>query len=465
MNKIRISEILAATGGTLLAGSENNTITGVRHDSRECGQGDMFVAIKGPNNDGHKYIPGVLDSGCNTFLVSHTDGWLQEAEAKTSDMNIIKVEDTVYAMGELAGYYLDTLDVRKVAVTGSVGKTSVRDMIYYVLSEKYNCGRNLKNFNNDVGLPISIFQFDSSTEAVVLEMGMDNFGELRRLSSIVKPQIGVITTIGVAHIEKLGSREGIFNAKMEITENLAEAAEGGSLVYARDDEFLNGTRTKGDYAEVSVGTDGRSNYIISNVDDFGLEGIEFTLEYREQMRRIKLPLPGTHNAVNASLAIAVGQLLGVDMDTAAKGLAKADLTGRRLRRVTGKTLTVIDDTYNANPDSMNSALKVLAKSPCKGRRTAILGDMFELGDDSRKLHHSVGIFARGCGIDRLIAIGELAEEIARGAEGGDVDVHYYPTKEEFYKDLIKLTGEGDIVLVKGSRGMKMEDIVERAAEL
>lgn len=467
MNKTTIREILKATGGQLLAGSEDACITGVRHDSRECGEGDMYVAIIGENQDGHKFIPGAIGQNCWTVLVSHTDGWLEQIDdlAKASAVNIIKVNDTVQAMGAFARWYLSTLPARKVAVTGSVGKTSVRDMIYYVLNEKYNCGRNLKNFNNEVGLPISIFQFDDSTEAVVLEMGMNHFGEIRYLSGLVRPEIGVITNIGVAHMENLGSRDGIFQAKMELAENILPAAEGGVLVYARDDEFLNGERTKGDYAEVSVGADGRSNYIISDVDDYGLEGIEFTLEYRQETNRIKLSVPGTHNAVNAGLAIAVGNLLGVDLESAARGLAKADLTGHRLRKVKGKTRTIIDDTYNANPDSMNSALKVLEKSRCKGRRVAVLGDMYELGENSGKLHHSVGIFARGCGIDRLVAIGELAKEIARGAEGGDLEVYYFETKEDFYKEMEEITGEGDIVLVKASRGMKMEDVVERVAEL
>ena len=222
MNKTRISEILEATGGKLVSGSAEDFVTGVWHDSRECGEGDMFVAIIGENQDGHKYIPDVCGKGCRTVLASHTDGWPEKLDDDAkAGLNVILVDDTVEAMDELACWYLDTLNVKKVAVTGSVGKTSVRDMIYYVLSEKYNCGRNLKNYNNNIGLPISIFQFDDATEAVVLEMGMDSFGEIRFLSGIVKPQIGVITTIGVAHMEKLGSRDGIFQAKMEITENIA----------------------------------------------------------------------------------------------------------------------------------------------------------------------------------------------------------------------------------------------------
>ena len=214
MDRISVEEIVRAVNGTLVRKCEEDHITGVKHDSRECQPGDMFVAVKGENQDGHRYIPQVVAAGCRTVMVSHREGWY--GEISSTPCNIIEVEDTVYAMGELASYYLDRLDILKVAVTGSVGKTSTRDMIYYVLSEKYVCGRNMKNFNNDIGLPLSIFQFDSGTQAAVLEMGMDHFGEIDRLGEIVKPDIAVITNIGISHMENLGSREGIFKAKMEV---------------------------------------------------------------------------------------------------------------------------------------------------------------------------------------------------------------------------------------------------------
>ena len=187
-------------------GKPGDVITGVKHDSRECGADDLFTAIIGENQDAHKYIGQVLENGCRAVLVSREGEWLKQAEALGAA--VVLVEDTVYAMGELAKYYLDTLNVKKIAVTGSVGKTSVRDMIYYVVNEKYRCGRNLKNFNNFIGLPLSIFQFDDSLEVVVLEMGMSDFGEIDRLASIVKPHIGVITNIGVAHGDRKAHRRG-----------------------------------------------------------------------------------------------------------------------------------------------------------------------------------------------------------------------------------------------------------------
>lgn len=464
MNRLSIKEIIGATGGTLVKGHEEKFITGVKHDSRECGSGDMFVAIAGKNQDGHKYIPQVVAGGCGTVLVSHLDGWLEEVEPY--EINIIKVEDTVYALGELAKYYLSTLDVLKIAVTGSVGKTSVRDMIYYVLSEKYNCGRNLKNFNNFIGLPISIFQFDDSTEAVVLEMGMDKFGEIDRLAGIVQPHIGVITNIGMSHIENLGSRDGIFKAKMEITNHITgtETNPSGILVFPYDDEYLTKENTAGNYRQISIGTDGRSEYIISNVDDFGLEGIQFTLEHLEESNRIKLDVPGRHNAINASVAIAVGCEAGVSIEEAQRGLSKVELTGSRLRNIKTDKLNVIDDTYNASPDSMKSAVKVLELSVCQGKKIAILSDMLELGAQSAEQHFAVGLFARNLRIDTVIAIGNEAEHIAKGAAGGNVEVAFYSSKEEFFREMDKYIGNGDIVLVKGSRGMKMEQVVEKLVE-
>jgi len=468
MNKITIEEIIRATEGTLISGQNENFITGVKHDSRECGEGDMFVAIKGENQDGHKYIPQVVGKGCRTVLVSHTDGWYDEVSDIVSkdDMNIIKVEDTIYALGQLASYYLSTLDVLKIAVTGSVGKTSVRDMIYYALSEKYVCGRNLKNYNNFIGLPISIFQFDDETEAVVLEMGMDKFGEIDRLAGIVKPHIAVITNIGMSHIENLGSRDGIFKAKMEVSDHITgyKDSDEGMLIFPCDDEFLTRERTAGDYRQIIIGEDGRSEYIISDVDDFGLEGIQFTLEYREESHKMKLDIPGRHNAVNAALATAVASAAGLTTEEIQAGLLKTELTGSRLRKIKTGKLSIIDDTYNANPDSMKSALRVLELSRTEGKKIAVLSDMLELGEESERQHYGVGLFAGGLKIDTVIAVGERSEKIAEGASGREPQVAYYKNKEDFLRDIDRFVNNGDIILVKGSRGMKMELVVERLKE-
>ena len=467
MEKISIKEILDATGGKLVSGSTEDFVLGVKHDSRECEKDDMFVAVIGENQDGHSYTPQVIENGCRTLLVSKDIDFNDVSEKMDSaKLNIIKVDDTVRSMGDLAKYYLSTLDVKKIAVTGSVGKTSVRDMIYYVLSEKFRCGRNMKNFNNLIGLPLSIFKFDKSMEVVVLEMGMSEFGEIDRLAEIVEPNIGIITNIGVAHMETLGSREGIFKAKMEITRHIcSDGGEEGTLIFANDENFLTRESTKGNYRQISIGENGRSDYIISDIDDFGLDGIKFTLEHLEKSRKITVPVPGRHNAVNASIAAAAGELLGLKWSEIEEGLGKVDLTGSSLKQIKSGSIRVIDDTYNASPDSMKSALKVLEKSRCNAEKIAILGDMYELGSDSEKQHFGVGIFARGLDIDKVIAIGKNAEKIYEGALGGKAEALYYEEKKDFYKDMDRFAGKGNIILVKGSRGMQMEQIVENILKL
>ena len=458
MEKIRIGDAVRAMRAELIKGKQDDIIEGVCHDSRECSAGDMFVAIKGENHDGHDYIPQVIGNGCRCVLIS------DETYAKDigEDVNVILADDTVRAMGDLAAYYLDLIDPVKIAVTGSVGKTSVRDMIYYVLSERYRCVRNMKNFNNLIGLPLSVFKADSSTEVVVLEMGMSEFGEIDRLAGIVRPNIGVITNIGISHIESLGSREGIFRAKMEMAPHITgRDGTQGVLVFARDDTFLTKERTEGDYRQIAVGRDGRSDYIISDVDDFGLDGIKFTLEHFEKSRRMYVPVAGEHNAVNGALAAAVGDVMGLDAEETAKGLEKTELTGSRLKKRENGILRIIDDTYNASPDSVRSALKVLECSRCEGRRTAILGDMYELGDESEKAHLGVGMFAGGLDIDIIAAVGTAAEKIYEGAKGGKAQALYYRDREELYRHIDDIAGKGDLILVKGSRGMHMEEVVEK----
>ena len=297
-------------------------------------------------------------------------------------------------------------------------------------------------------------------------MGMDKAGEIDRLAEIVKPDIAVITNIGVSHIENFGSREGIFRAKMEVAAHITSRdGRKGTLVFPYDGEFLTRENTRGDYRQIVIGEDGRSDYIISDVDDLGLDGIKFTVEHMERSSRVGIPVPGRHNAINGTIAIAVGGLLGLSVEEVERGLAGTQLTGSRLKYIKGDSVSVIDDTYNASPDSMKSALRVLEKSRCSGSRTAILGDMYELGEQSGKQHLEVGIFARSVAIDRLIAVGIDARNIAEGAKGGTADVMYFESKEELIENIGGIVSSGDMVLVKGSRGMKMEDIVERILKI
>lgn len=455
MKLLTMKQIEEGTGGRLIRGSAAAEVGSVCTDSRKAKAGDLFFALIGENHDAHKYLPQVFEKGCGCAVIS------DESLCPECVENVILTKDTTKALQDLAAWYLAGLDLKKIAVTGSTGKTSTRDLTWYVCSEKYKTQKNPGNLNNHLGVPMTILSFDEETEVGILEMGMDKRGEIDLLARIAKPDIGIITNIGMAHIENLGSQEGIFQAKMELTGCFDE---NNVLIAARDEEFLNEERIKGPYRLVTAGTDGKSDYIISAIDDFGAEGIEFTLEHQGRAQRFRLPVPGRHNAFNGALAVAAGMELGITMEEAARGLAKTKLTDKRLT-VRGKNgIKVIDDTYNASPDSMKAAVDVLKKT--RGLRSvAILGDMFELGETSSQQHYLVGRYAAEQGVELLAAIGRDARHMARGAEEAGLEkVLYFPEKKEFVQKMDSILEKGDVILVKGSRGMEMEQIVKKIME-
>ena len=449
-----MKQIGAATSGCIISGNDSETVNKICTDSRKAEPGDLFFALIGENHDAHKYLEQVAQAGCRCAVIS-------DAAACPEGMTAVLVDDTTKALQDLAGWYLAELDIKKIAVTGSTGKTSTRDLTWYVCSEKYKAQKNVGNLNNHLGVPLTILSFDEDTEVGILEMGMDKFGEIELLADIARPDIGLITNIGMSHIENLGSRDGIFQAKMELTKHFGE---DNVLIVSRDDEYLNEERINGPYKLVTAGSDGHSEYIISHIDDFGAEGIQFTLEHNGQMQRFSLPVPGRHNAFNGALAVAAGAQLGITMEEAARGLAKTQLTDKRLT-VRGKNgIKVIDDTYNASPDSMKAAIDVLMKT--RGiRSVAILGDMFELGETSKLQHELVGRYAAQQKVELLIAIGSDSAEMARGArEEGMENVMHFSDKDLFFKEMDRIIEKGDVILLKGSRGMAMDKIVSKIME-
>lgn len=459
MKKLTMQQIATGTGGRLITDNktvscEEQAVYRICTDSRKAEAGDLFFALTGDKHDAHKFLPQVVAAGCTCAVIS-------DADACPNGMTAVLVEDTTKALQRLASWYLNQLDMKKIAVTGSTGKTSTRDLTWYVCNEKYKAQKNEGNLNNHLGVPLTILSFDDDTEVGILEMGMDKFGEIELLADIVRPDIGIITNIGMSHIENLGSRDGIFQAKMELTTYFGEE---NILIAARDDEYLNEERISGPYHLVTAGCDGRSDYIISHIDDFGAEGIQFTLEHKGVMQRFHLPIPGRHNAFNAALAVAAGARLGITMEEAACGLSKAQLTDKRLTVRGSNGIKIIDDTYNASPDSMKAAIDVLMKT--RGiRSVAILGDMFELGETSRMQHEMVGRYAAKSGVELMIAIGADSSEIAHGArEEGMENVKYFPDKDSFYKEMDKIIEKGDVILIKGSHGMEMDKIVNMIME-
>lgn len=454
MNKITIEEIVKATEGRLIFGRKAERVSGVSTDSRTVAEGELFIPVIGEVHDAHKFLPQVIKRGCRSFFTSKEtveEGW--------DNCNVILVEDTTAAMQRLAAYYLRKLNLKTVAVTGSVGKTSTRDMVYYILSQKYNTGRTLKNFNSDVGVPLTIFSFDDSMEAAALEVGMDRFGEIHRLVDIIRPDIGIITNIGISHIEHLGSRNGILQAKMEITDFFGK---DNILVINQSNDILGEAQYPGEYKVVRAGISPSDEYFIDNIEDYGEKGIGYQLTFEKKSYFIRLNIPGAHNAMNSALAIAACMPLGVSIEQAIEGLSRLELTGNRLKITDAAGIKVINDTYNASPESMKSVISTLINTEGK-RKIAILGDMNELGEESAKFHIEVGKLAANKNVDMLIAIGDKAEKIAEGGREtlGEDKVMYFKTKEEFYPVIKGLFKVGDVIAVKASRAAELEEAVER----
>ena len=437
----------------MLFGDERDYIEGVAIDSRKIQPGQLFVPIIGEVHDAHKFLPQVYDAGCRTFLVSN------EAAAKPyEDCNVILVEDTTKGMQLLAKYYLEKLNLKKVTVTGSVGKTSTRDMVYSILSEKYKTGTTVGNLNSDYGVPLTIFSFDDSMEAAVLEIGMDRFGEIHRLVNMIRPEVGLITNVGISHVENLGSREGILQAKMETVDFFGEE---NTLVINQSNDMLS-TVSSDTYKIIRVGLEPEDDYYVHDIEDHGDKGVDYKLTTQGKTYDVHLDIPGAHNALNSAMALAGCSIHGVTIEEGIPGLRKVALTGSRLSIREKDGIKIIDDAYNAAPDSVKSALNTLMSMEGK-RKIALLGGMNELGGESAKYHRQVGAYAAEKDIDLLITVGEKAFDYVLGAkEGlGDERILHFAEKEDLYAKADEIFRAGDVVLVKASRGMEFEQIIEQ----
>lgn len=459
MKKLTVRQIAEAVNGDLLHGNPEDVIYSISTDSREVLKGEAFFPLIGERHDAHDFIPQALDRGCSLVVLSKMP---ENQLLQRSSVSFLLVENTTEALQKLAKYYLSLLNIKKIGVTGSTGKTTTKEMLYRIFSEKYKTSRNPGNFNNHIGLPLTVLSIPEDIEVGVFEMGMSELGEIDLLAGLVHPDIGIITNIGNSHIENLGSRENILKAKLEIVNYFDQK---NILIINEESDLLSKETVKGRYRVITIGKTGKSDFILSNINDFGEEGIEFTVEYEKVMHTFRLLVPGRHNAYNAALAIAAGISCGISQEEAAAGLLKLEIADKRLS-IKGKNgMKIIDDTYNASPDSMRAAIDVLIET--KGfRKIAILADMFELGDKSADFHREVGQYAADSGLDLLIAVGELAEHIAKGAKGKlEADkIHYYKTKEMLIKDIGSMISAGDVILLKGSRGMAMDQVAKKIME-
>ncbi len=493
MRKINTETLLKVLNGSLLAGKGENTVESVTTDSREAGPGEVFFALIGEKNDGHDYIPQVLERGGDILVVSDREKVMKALEACDEvKADFVLVEDTKRSLQHLSKWYLETLDLKaNIGVTGSVGKTSTRDFLYFVMAEKYRTARSIKNFNNSFGLPLSILSFPEDTEAAVIELGMDGKGSIDLLAEIVKPETGVITNVGVSHMENFpeDGRKGILNTKLEITNYFNDDS---TLIINSDNDMLSdldleARGIKGSL--IKVGSDDRADYKVSDVRDKGTEGISFRLEACGRFFEVELPVPGAHNAINATLAIACGVRYGLTIEEAIRGLGRVELTEKRLTLKEKDGIRVIDDTYNAAPDSVKSAIRTLmaTKVPEGGRRILITGDMGELGAMAETGHKSVGAFAYEQGIDVLIAIGPMSINTLRGwqeaceaagdnaknvcqvpyvliSEKTGQGAEHFENKEMVISGIREHIHEGDCILVKASRFMQLEKIVKTILE-
>ncbi|MGO5022033.1 UDP-N-acetylmuramoyl-tripeptide--D-alanyl-D-alanine ligase [Lawsonibacter sp. LCP25S3_G6] len=451
METITLGQLLQAVDGQLLGEFDKNTpIFHVDTDSRDIHPGSLFIPLAGERFDGHAYINAALESGAAGCLTQ------RERESYQPGKFYVKVSSTQRALRDLAAWYKEQFQIPFVAVTGSVGKTTAKDMLAAVLGVKYKVLKTEGNFNNNIGLPLTLLRLDSSHQVGVVEMGMDKFGEIDYLGGIVKPEVGVITNIGDAHIERLGSRENIFKAKCEL---LPHIKPDGLLVLNGDDPMLATLRGHAPVQTVFCGQGEGMEYRAQITGGDGVSHIHCRLTTPHMDREVCIPALGEHMVYPTLIAAAVAERFGLTADEIEQGIRQFVPTRMRmniLRR--GNGIIILDDTYNANPQSMRAAISVLSDSQ-SSYKIAVLGDMLELGPFSPALHAEVGEYLGQAGIQCLVAVGEQSAAMAQGArDAGVPQVLYCQDKGEAMERLPMLLRGDCTILVKASRGMKMEDI-------
>lgn len=441
METLKLSEIAKACSGEYTSETEINAVC---IDTRKITKGCLFICIKGERFDAHQFADEALEKGAAAVMID---------EDISPNGAYVKVENTAKALLRLGGYYRSKFSIPIVGLTGSVGKTTTKEFTALVVGAKYKTVKTQGNLNNEIGLPQMLFQIDDSVEAAVIEMGMNHFGEISRLVRATKPTVGVITNIGVSHIENLGSRDGILKAKLEITEGLEE---GAPLILNGDNDKL-GTVTSDKHKICFYGIE-NGDFKAVNITESD-DKTAFDIEYFGKSQHIEIPTIGIHNVYNALSAFAVGYFLDVNPKAAAGALAEYVPAGMRQRVVTVGGITVIEDCYNASPDSMRAALSALYDT--KGnQKIAVLGDMLELGDYSEKAHRLVGEMAAEYNIDYLLAYGSDAKYYYESAkDNGCKNAFLFSDKSELCKKLVEITNPGDAVIFKASRGMRLEDVM------
>ena len=453
-------EILDATGGELLCGNRGHSFAGVSIDSRNISPQDFFLAIIGESHDGHGFASAAVDQGAGGLVINRQMAEeLPVAAWKSKDVTCIAVADTTRALGDLAAFNRRRANVSVAAITGSNGKTTTRKLTAGVVARQFNMLATAGNFNNEIGLPLTLLGLSSDHQWAVVELGTNNPGEIAKLTAICSPDIGVITNIGPAHLEGLGSLEGVMREKGDLIKGLVQ--NGRAVLNADDPRVLQLARES--QHEVLLYGQSQDAAIRAEEIKEDAQTSSFWLILGQERIAVQLNSPGQYMISNALAAAAVGYLMGIPAAMVKAGLESfKPVAGRMNIRHLQNGIQIIDDTYNANPDSMKAALATIKRMQAGGRKIFVAGDMFELGAQAPELHRQVGAVAAGTHIDRLYASGEHAAALAAGArqEGMPPAATMTGSREEILEDLIGWLQPGDLVLVKGSRGMAMEKVVE-----
>lgn len=445
MIELDLNEVIRATGGKPVSSVPAGKIDSIVLDSRLAGPGAVFVALKGERVDGHDFVKA-LEGRILAAIV--------EREVDSSVPQII-VPSTYRAVADIGAYIRTKSGVTVVGVTGSVGKTSVKELTAAVVSQRFRTLKTEKNFNNELGLPMTLFRLTEEHEAAVLEMGISYFGEMTRLARIARPDIAVFTNIENVHTENLIDRDGVLRAKTELVPLMRD---GGVLILNGEDDKLSGYAVPEDRRAVYYGFGEKCFVRAENIVPHGLESTDFTLIVGEDSIDVSLPASGTHMVLDSLAAAAAGNELGLTLPEIKAGLESFTQVEGRMTKLSFNGATVINDCYNASPTSMKASLRVLAGA--EGRKLALLGDMLELGERTAELHEGVGRLCAELGTDVLVTVGELAENIARAARESGCSFVRSLSREEAAEFLRGELKEGDTLLVKASRGMKLERIIE-----
>ena len=457
MKNMTLHNIVKAVDGELFGaeGKEQLEVKGVVLDSRKVEQDFLFVATVGERVDGHSFIEQVYEKGALCVIC--------EKVPQNPKGAYILVQNSFQALKDVARFYRESLAIKVVGITGSVGKTSTKEFIASVLATHFKVLKTEGNFNNEIGLPLTVLRIQEDTQVAVLEMGISDFGEMHRLSEIAKPDICVITNIGQCHLENLGTRDGILKAKTEIFDFMK--ADGTVCLNGDDDKLITVQDVNGK-EPVFFGRKNTHAIFATDCENKGLSGSKVVIHREGRSFEVSIPLPGEHMIQNALAATAVATAFGLSDEEIQKGIAEVEPVGGRSHIIRKEKVTIIDDCYNANPVSMKAAVDLL--SMADSRTVAILGDMFELGSNENALHYEVGAYAASKNIDVVICVGTLSKNMYEGALSVEDSVskpYYFVDKDSLLEELGGLLQDGDSVLIKASHSMHFEELIDKISNV